>query len=274
MKLFLIVAKGKRQGLPIPIKIDLFLIGSAPLCQLRSQRPGVGAQHCMLITRERKVFVRDMNSGEATVVNGNVVPHGEEWPLHAGDRLEVGPLEFLVQFREKALSGRDLEEWAVKCLDENDKGLTEDPEDDPLYARRLDVVNASQAAASILETLSARRGVLRGRLRVGLESGVTLVRFSDTHLVEEAEIGMIRKELREELTRPNLRVLLDFKNVRRLSSSAADMILDTYHWVRARGSTLALCRVRPDLQPILATLHITQTIPLFPDKKAAIAARW
>ena len=34
MKFFLIVAKGKKQGMPIPVEIDLFLIGSGPVCQL------------------------------------------------------------------------------------------------------------------------------------------------------------------------------------------------------------------------------------------------
>ena len=42
MKLFLIVAKGKHQGMPIPFKIDLFLIGSDKMCQMRSHVPGVG----------------------------------------------------------------------------------------------------------------------------------------------------------------------------------------------------------------------------------------
>lgn len=274
MKLFLIAAKGKHQGMPIPIKIDLFLIGSDNMCQMRSDRPGIGKQHCALVTRERKVFIRDMNSGDVTLVNGKVVTPGEEWPLHAGDRLEIGPLEFLVQFHEKPLSQRDLEEWALKCLDQAEDHLHEDADADPLYQGHEDAVNASQAAASILDVLTARRGVIKGRLRVGLELGVTVVRFNDRHLVEESEIALVSKELREELTRPNLRVLLDCKNVRRMSSAAAEMILETQHWLRAKGSSLALCRVRPELQPILNTLHILESVKLFPDKKVAIAARW
>ena len=45
MKFFLIVAKGKKAGLPIPIEIDLFLIGSAEECQLRAVHDDIGEQH-------------------------------------------------------------------------------------------------------------------------------------------------------------------------------------------------------------------------------------
>src|SRR3954465_3053712 len=115
MKFYLIVAKGSKQGLPIPVNVDLFLIGSDPMCQLRKDR--LGGKHCALMVRDEKVFIRDMDSGQSTLVNGSVMPPSEEWPLHAGDRIGVGSLEFLVQLQEHALSGKDLEEWALRCLD-------------------------------------------------------------------------------------------------------------------------------------------------------------
>src|SRR5437868_6108340 len=129
MKFYLIVAKGKKQGLPIPIDVDLFTIGSGKMCQLRTKVDGIAEQQCALMVRERKIFIRDLGSDHSTLVNGNVMPPSEEWPLHAGDRLEVGPLEFLVQFNEMTLNKRDMEEWALKCLDvDSDKtrGIIED----------------------------------------------------------------------------------------------------------------------------------------------------
>ncbi|MCI0462069.1 MAG: FHA domain-containing protein [Gemmataceae bacterium] len=274
MKLYLIVARGKRQGLVIPITIDLFMLGSSKVCQLRSGLPGIGPQHCALVTRERKAFITDMNSGEPTLLNGELVPPGDEWPLHAGDRLQVGPLEFLVQFREKPLSQRDLEEWALRCLDES--GMIENEEPDefvsaPAVPARI---TPSQAAAAILERLQARRGTVKGRLRVGQENGVTLVRFNDVNLVEESEIALVKKELQEELSRFNLRVLLDCKNVKRLSSAAVKMIDEVYSWLRQWGNHLALCRVRPELQEILHTLRLRNSIPHFSDKYVALVARW
>src|SRR2546426_1788582 len=181
MKFYLIVAKGKHKGLPIDIKVDLFMIGSRRMCQLRSKLPGIGREHCALVMRERKVFLRDMDSDQPTLLNGSLVAPGEERPIHAGDRLEVGPLEFMIQFREKPLSQRDLEEWAAKCLDVvSEQELLDDHLDDDFNKP----TNASQAAAVIIDRLQVQRGLIMGRLRIGKDAGVTTVRFNDRHLVE------------------------------------------------------------------------------------------
>src|SRR5947209_6413442 len=47
MKFYLIVAKGSKQGLPIPITVDLFLIGSDKMCQLRKR--SLGPKHCAFV---------------------------------------------------------------------------------------------------------------------------------------------------------------------------------------------------------------------------------
>ena len=276
MKFYLIEAKGKHQGLPIPIEIDLFLVGNEKVCQLRSQLEGIGAQHCAFLTRERKVFLRDMGSGEPTLVNGESLPNNGEWPLHAGDRIKVGPLEFVIQFREKPLSQRDLEEWALKCLDDAQNASTKHVIDDLELAAnaRTHNLDASSAASAILDRLNAQRGIVKGRLRIAREGNVTTVRINDIYLVEEAELALINKELHDNLGHNNLRVLLDFKNVRRMSSTAAMMVADLARWLRPNGSSLAICRLRPELKQMMQTLRVGDTIPMFVDKPTALMATW
>jgi anti-anti-sigma regulatory factor len=272
MKFYLIVASGKKKGMPIPINVDLFLMGSERMCQLRSSLEGIGAKHCALVTRGHKVFLHDLNSGEPTTLNGSVVPRGEEWACHAGDHIGVGPLEFVLQFREKPLSQRDLEEWALRCLDKDaEQSIYEDEE---LLGVRQHLDTPAQAAASILEMLQAKRGIVQGRLRIGRDGKITHIRFSDRYLVDEAEISLVKKELYENLSKGSLRVLLDFKNVKRMSTVAVQMVDELSSWLKPWGSTLALCRVRPELQGILPQLNLHNTIPHFADKKAALAAKW
>src|SRR5262245_55703332 len=225
MTYYIIVAKRKHLGLPIPIEIDLFLIGSDKLCQLRSQLEGIGPQHCAFVNRERKVFVRDLGSGEPTIVNDEAVPENSEWPLHAGDHIRVGPLEFMIQFREKPLSQRDLEEWALKCLDEAQTKKKLHVIDELELAANVTTryLDASSAAGAILDRLNAQRGIVKGRLRIAREGNITTVRINDIYLVEESELALINKELHDNLGHSNLRVLLDFKNVKRMSSAAAQM---------------------------------------------------
>ncbi len=275
MKFYLIVAKGKHQGLPIPIEVDLFMVGSDALCQLRSTHPAVGERHCALITRDRKVFIRDMGSGEPTYVNDDTIPENTEWPLHAGDRIRVGPLEFVIQLREKPLSQRDLEEWALRCLDEAHSTKKMHVLDELVMVAnaKTGAVDASQAAAVILDKLNAQRGIVRGRLRISREGTITIVRVNDVYLVDEAELALVSKELYDNLSLPNLHVLLDFKNVRRMSSAAAVMFAELARSLRSRGSTLAVCRLRNEFRDMVATLLGT-TIPIFHDKNAALAAEW
>src|SRR5437879_1685940 len=104
MQYCLIVAKGKRQGTAIPVTIDLFMIGCGKMCQMRTKVAGIAEQHCALMVRDKKVFIRDMGSEFSTWVNGQQVPESEEWPLHAGDRITVGPLEIMIVFSENKLS--------------------------------------------------------------------------------------------------------------------------------------------------------------------------
>ena len=153
MKFYLIVAKGRKQGMPIPVSCDLFLVGSDRMCQLR--KDSLGAKHCAFVTRDKKVFVRDMDSGKATLVNGAAIPPGEEWPLHKGDRITLGPLEFLVEFREQSLSQADIEEWSNRTLDEQD-GQEDDDDDDAEH------LSAAGAAQSILNKLNSMKGLVTG----------------------------------------------------------------------------------------------------------------
>ena len=249
MKFFLIVAKGKKRGLPIPIDVDLFLIGSDKACQLRAHHDGIGEQHCAMVNRGKKVFIRDLGSGKITKVNGSELPRSEEWPLHKGDLVTVGPLVFKINFSERQLSQRDLEEWALKTLDEDHGPRVSAFEefDAAMKATDQEFAHASDAAAAMLSKASAMKGVVRGHLRITLEGRITIVRINETYLVEEAELAHLKMELRENLSTPNLRVVLDLKNVRRMSSAAVTMFAELSVWLKKTGSVMALCRMRPDL---------------------------
>ena len=275
MKFFLIVAKGKRRGYPVPIEVDLFLIGSAKSCQLRAEHQDIGEQHCAVVIREKKAFIRDLASGSVTFVNGSEMPPSEEWPLHKGDLIAVGPLEFRVSFNERNMTKADLEEWALKTLDE-DGGPKVSALEELADARKGPSENdsAASAAGAIMKAMSAQKGVVRGRLRIMREGAITVVKMQDAYLVEEAELSHIKKEFHENLDVPNLRVLMDLKNVRKMSTSAAGMFAELGEWLKKRGSTLALCRMRPELGSMVNDLQDLFHLKVYPTKEVAIVAKW
>lgn len=276
MKFYLIVAKGKKQGMPIPVEIDLFLVGSGPVCQLRAAYDKIGEQHCALVTRGRKVFVSDLDSGQPTFVNGELLTPGVEWPLHAGDVLEIGPLKFMVQYREKALSQRDLEEWALSCLDQNSERKRDFARGqgggDDFHSEQYEA--AASAAAAILDGLNAQRGEVKGRLRVSREGPITIVRVNHVYLVEEAELALISHELHEHLDHQHLRVLIDMKNVKRMSSGAAEMFAHLRSWLGPKGSRMAFCRLRPEFEGMLRSYPVTHDLQIYSEKPKALAAKW
>jgi anti-anti-sigma regulatory factor len=92
-------------------------------------------------------------------------------------------------------------------------------------------------------------------------------------LIDESEIALVKKELCDNLNKPGMRVLLDLKNIRRLSSAAVMMLADFYRWLRPYGSTLAFCRVREELMSAMAILHV-EKVPVFKDRKTALAENW
>ena len=276
MKFVLIVAKGKRRGLPIPIHTDLFLVGTSQSCQLRADHPDLGSQHCAFIIRRPKVFLHDLGSGCSTVVNDKIIPPDEEWPLHKGDRIKIGPLEFVMSLHEKALSKRDMEDWALRTLDE-DTGqkksalqiLAETFDDE--YQVQDDAANAAKAA---LDKLNMLKGINRGRLRISRLGPITLVKVGETYLVEGPELRHLSNELHDNLDMPDLKVLLDLKHVRRMSSAAASMMAELAGWLQSRGGTLAISRLRPELASMVMQLSSIYDLKMFKDNDHALRSKW
>jgi hypothetical protein len=262
--------------MPIPVTVDLFMIGSGKMCQMRTKVDGIAEQHCALVMRDKKVFIRDLGSGLSTLVNAEVVPTGEEWPLHAGNMIELGPLEFMIQFTEKTLSQRDLEEWALKCLDlTNEQRRSAVEELDEVFSQTSEhYANAASAANSVLDQLSAKRGLVKGRLRIGREGGITHVRINDVYLVEPSELAYIKKELYDNLNAPNLKVLLDLKNVRKMSSMAAEIIAEFCGHLRRSGGRVAMCRLRSELRYTIQDMPSLREIPSFADRETAMKGEW
>ena len=95
MKLSLVVAQGVHSGKSIPISVPEFVIGRDPQCQLRPASPAVSKQHCGISQRDGKVFVRDCGSTNGTFLNDEQV--GGDKPVNDGDKLRVGPLEFVIR---------------------------------------------------------------------------------------------------------------------------------------------------------------------------------
>jgi predicted component of type VI protein secretion system len=105
MKLSLVVTQGKLAGKEIQIRLSQFLIGRDPECQLRPNSPLVSKRHCAVLTREGRVFLRDFESTNGTILND--APVKGEAELQAGDEFKVGPLAFRVKLEATVVDKPD-----------------------------------------------------------------------------------------------------------------------------------------------------------------------
>lgn len=96
MKVSLVVASGVHQGKVVPIVGPQFLVGRDPQCQLRPASQAVSKQHCAVLVRDGKVYLKDFGSTNGSILNEAVV-QGEERELVNNDSLKIGPLDFLVR---------------------------------------------------------------------------------------------------------------------------------------------------------------------------------
>jgi len=92
VKLVAFTRKGLRRD--FPIQNGATIIGRTTEAQIQIPLQEVSRKHCQISLNEGKVRLRDLSSSNGTFVNEHKV---SEAILHAGDRLRVGPVTFLVQ---------------------------------------------------------------------------------------------------------------------------------------------------------------------------------
>ena len=86
------VMQGSSTGKEIKIPAPQCVIGREDGCHIRPQSDAISRRHCVIITTENEVVVRDLKSRNGTFVNDEKV--ADEAVLLSGDVLRVGPLQF------------------------------------------------------------------------------------------------------------------------------------------------------------------------------------
>ncbi len=95
MKLSLVVTQGSQQGKAIPITKTEFTVGRDAQCHLRPASQHVSKKHCAIRVKGDRVFVEDFGSTNGTFINDQ--PLKGEREVKDGDRLKIGPLDFLLK---------------------------------------------------------------------------------------------------------------------------------------------------------------------------------
>jgi pSer/pThr/pTyr-binding forkhead associated (FHA) protein len=98
MDINLLLLKGDGSCKTIPVPNSVAVVGRRRDCDLRVPLDGVSRRHCRIFTHEDAIKIRDLNSRNGTIVNGQTV---EETDVKPGDKVTLGPVTFVMQVNGK-----------------------------------------------------------------------------------------------------------------------------------------------------------------------------
>ncbi len=126
------ILQGSNVGKDVKVPAPKCLIGRGDDCQLRPQSEAISRHHCVIITSENEVIVRDLKSRNGTFVNDERV--ADEAVLLSGDVLRVGPLQFELQIAQSVAKPKrakvaDIKEAVARTAEGGAANSTSDLDD-------------------------------------------------------------------------------------------------------------------------------------------------
>ena len=101
-------------------------------------------------------------------------------------------------------------------------------------------------------------------LNIELVGGVAVARFAPELILSGAQAEAVGAELDARLAEPGgQRMLLDFANVRSLSSLMLAKLVALNRAAASAGGRLALCNLRPEIHEILEVTRLTQILFIY-----------
>src|SRR4029434_2984972 len=132
MHVLLKILQGSNTGKEVKIPTPKCVIGRGDDCHLRPQSEAISRRHCVIITTENEVVVRDLNSRNGAFVNEERV--AEEAVLLHGDILRVGPLQFEMLIEQSPAKNKrpkvaDIKEAVARTAEGSSVNSTSDLDD-------------------------------------------------------------------------------------------------------------------------------------------------
>lgn len=109
------------------------------------------------------------------------------------------------------------------------------------------------------------------RLVIQDYAGVTVVTFSDSSILDTATITQLGNDLFQLPDVQNKqKIVLDFINVKFLSSHALGILITLNKKLAAIKGTLSICSLRPELMKVFTITSLDKLFKFFPSDAAAL----
>lgn len=101
--------------------------------------------------------------------------------------------------------------------------------------------------------------------------GVTVVTLAEQRILDELSISEIGKNLCDLVARvPVPKIVLDFRNVTNMSSSALGMLITLHKRVREANGQLRLCNIQPTIEEVFKITRLNEIFQIHRNQKDAV----
>jgi len=114
---------------------------------------------------------------------------------------------------------------------------------------------------------------IRPRITVEYVDTATIITFEDEKILEEVDIQAIQESIWKVLEQAEgINLILDFRNVKFLSSAVLGLLIRVSKKVYGGGGKLRLCNINPKIYEIFKITRLTKIFDIYNDTDEALAS--
>ena len=113
--------------------------------------------------------------------------------------------------------------------------------------------------------------VIKPRISVEYSESATIVTFIDEKILEENDIAALQSSVMSVIEQgEKINLILDFCNVRFLSSAVLGLLIRVSKKVYEQDGQLGLCNISPNIYEIFKITRLTKIFDIYTDVKTAV----
>ena len=111
---------------------------------------------------------------------------------------------------------------------------------------------------------------IKPRISVEYAGDATIVTFTDERILEEKDIKALQESIMSVIEQAKrISLILDFGNVRFLSSAVLGLLIRISKRIYERDGSLRLCNINPKIYEIFKITRLTKTFDIYKDVESA-----
>ena len=112
---------------------------------------------------------------------------------------------------------------------------------------------------------------IKPRMNVEFVGNATVIRFADEKILEEKDIKALQESIMSVIEQAEqINLVLDFGNVRFLSSAVLGLLIRISKRIYERDGQLRLCNISPKIYEIFKITRLTKSFDIYRDVESAV----